>query len=305
MVTEEHALLELLTHLKSHGYQFTCVTPATHERVLARPDNGERSLRDIFGWNRTFKVDDLAPDLLNLLHRANCIQESGEHLRSSIRVASVSGHLFLHSSYPTSSPDAVFLGPDTYRFIKFVRERLPASEGPRRIVDMGAGSGAAGILTAKREPSARTTLLDINPAAAQLARVNAKFAQVETEIIVSDELAPHCDVVIANPPFLKDAFHRTYRDGGSMFGGQVALQWVKQALTALVPGGKMLLYTGAAFIRGQSPLLDHVVSLCSAANAKLLVEEIDPDIFGEELSTPDYCQVERIAAVGISIESAA
>jgi hypothetical protein len=32
--------------------------------------------------------------------------------------------------------------------------------------------------------------------------------------------------------------------------------------------------------------------------------EIDPDIFGEELDSPGYEQVERIAAVGAVIEKA-
>jgi release factor glutamine methyltransferase len=302
MVTDEDALLDLLRELQSRDYQFTCVTPATHERVLANPSGGEPSLQDIFGWNRSFTADQLAPELLSLLDRANCVERSEERLRSQVRVASLAKHLFLHSSFPTSSADAVFFGPDTYRFVRFVRSHLGTLDEAQWLVDMGAGSGAGGIAVAALLPSARVSLVDINPAAAQLARVNAGFAGLDAEFLLSDNIPTGCDAVIANPPYMMDASHRTYRDGGGMLGGEVACQWVSQALRALVPGGTMLLYTGAAFTRGRAPLLETIASLCSAANAELGFEELDPDVFGDELVKDSYRGVERIAAVGISIE---
>ena len=69
MVTDEDALLDLLNQLKAHDYEFTCVTPATHARVLARPFDEPPSLRDVFGWNRPFAPADL-PALRAPLERA-------------------------------------------------------------------------------------------------------------------------------------------------------------------------------------------------------------------------------------------
>src|SRR5215212_6257343 len=106
-------------------------------------------------------ADQLAPHLLCLLHRAKCIKEADQQLRSLVRIASLDEYLFLHSSYPTGSADAVFLGPDTYRFIRFVSANLPELD-PGWIVDMGAGSGAGGIIAGAQIPSARVTLVDIN-----------------------------------------------------------------------------------------------------------------------------------------------
>ena len=59
----------------------------------------------------------------------------------------------------------------------------------------------------------------------------------------------------------------------------------------------MLLYTGAAFTGGRAPLLDALREL----DASVSVEEIDPDVFGEELEQPAYAEVERIAAIGAVI----
>jgi hypothetical protein len=63
----------------------------------------------------------------------------------------------------------------------------------------------------------------------------------------------------------------------------------------------MLLYTGAAFLDGRSPLLVALKSDCNAAGAQITIEEIDPDVFGEELQREEYRDVERIAAVGVRV----
>ena len=63
----------------------------------------------------------------------------------------------------------------------------------------------------------------------------------------------------------------------------------------------MLLYTGASVVDGAPPLLQSIESLCSRANAAMRAEEIDPEVFGEELESADYREVERIAVFGIQI----
>jgi len=301
VVTREDALLALLGELRSRNYRFTCVTPATHQRVIARRLQREPNLRDIFGWNRPFGPDQLAPEILVVLEQADCVEQAGGQLRSRVRVASLDDHLFLHSSYPTDSAEAVFFGPDTYRFVSFIRAHSHDLRSAGQIVDMGAGSGAGGIVAASLAPSARMELIDINPAAAELAGVNVTFAGVAAEVALSDTVPAGCDVVIANPPYMIDLDHRAYRDGGSIFGGEVALRWVTQALEALAPDGTMLLYTGAAIIDGRSPLCDRLHSLSGQGKADIRIEEIDPDVFGEELDSPVYRDVERIAALGIRI----
>lgn len=297
----DDALVELLHQLVDRQYHFTCVTPATHARVLSRPAPDEPGLRDIFGWNRHFLAAQLEPELLRLLERSGCVEKTGDQLRSRVRVASLGGRLFLHSSYPTSSDDSVFLGPDTYRFVRFVLAQRQELERAAWLVDMGAGSGAGGILAGAAAAIARVTLVDINPAAARLARINAIAAGAEASVLVSDQIPRGCDLVIANPPYMMDISHRTYRDGGAMFGGELASRWAKEALESLGPAGTMLLYTGAAVRRGRLPLVECLQNLCTKADATLDVEEIDPDVFGEELENPAYGEIERIAALGIRI----
>jgi methylase of polypeptide subunit release factors len=293
-------LCALLQRLKAEGYRFVAVTPATHARVIARPLDHAPTLRDVFGWNRPFAESDVAPAQLALMREADIVEATPEGLRSTLRVASLGEDLFLHSAFPTDEQDAVFFGPDTYRFVRFAEAHVGRLK-PRRIVDMGAGGGAGGIALSQYAPGARITLVDRNPAALALAAVNARAAGVEVEFLEGGECPPGADPIIANPPYMMDTAGRSYRDGGELLGGKVALEWAEDALRKLAPGGTMLLYTGAAFQAGEAPLLLALEKACGKAGASISVEELDPDVFGEELDHAAYAQVERIAAVGIVI----
>ncbi|HWI87659.1 MAG TPA: class I SAM-dependent methyltransferase [Sphingomicrobium sp.] len=300
-MSDDEALVALLRLLKAADYRFTAVTPATHARVLQHPCSSP-DLRDIFGWNRWFAESDLDPQLSRCLERSRMLEQRDGRLRSMVRVASLGGDLFLHSAYPTVAADTVFFGPDTYRFARFLCERVSRLAAPPKwIVDMGAGSGAGAILAANRVPGARITAVDVNPQTLRFTRINAEAAGVDVERVHSSVMPAGADLVIANPPYIMDAPARTYRHGGELLGGQVALEWVNQALRNLRPGGTMLLYTGAAVVGGRSPLIEALQCACMDAGAELELQETDPDVFGEELDEPAYGEVERIALISAAI----
>ena len=141
-------------------------------------------------------------------------------------------------------------------------------------------------------------MVDGNAAALDLTAVNANVAGVSAETLLSREMPAGADLVIGNPPYMMDFAGRSYRDGGDLLGGGVALDWARQALAKLAAGGVMLLYTGAAFADGRAPLIDALEALCEDSGASIEIEQIDPDVFGEELDQPGYDEVERIAAIG-------
>lgn len=300
-MTADAALLELLRLLKQADYQFTAVTPATHERVLVR-ERDASGLRDIFGWNRRFAEADIDARMHQCLIDSDMVERDGDKLRSKLRVASLGSDLFLHSAFPTTSHDAVFFGPDTYRFARLLRERMPfLTTAPASIVDMGTGCGAGAITAARLFADARITAVDINPAALRLAAINAAAAEMRIETLCAAEVLERTDLVIANPPYIMDANGRAYRDGGELLGGQVALNWTKQALGALSSGGTMLLYTGASVSKGEVPLVTALQETCASTSAEIEIEEEDPDVFGEELEQPAYADVERIAVIWATI----
>jgi hypothetical protein len=97
---------------------------------------------------------------------------------------------------------------------------------------------------------------------------------------------------------------RAYRHGGDMHGARLSLDWTLEAAERLVPGGRMLLYTGVAIVDGRDHFREALTRELKGLGCVFLYEEIDPDVFGEELDEPQYRDVERIAAVGAVITKA-
>ncbi len=297
------ALVDLLQALAERGYRFVPPTPETHRRVLSRaPKARAKDLRDVFGWSLPFSEGTLEPEIIARMGAAGVLRRQGQRSKSGVRVASLGPNLFLHSAYPADD-GAVFFGPDTYRFVDFLIRELGDGWRPRRVLDFGAGSGAGGIAVAQICHPERLVLADVNPAALRLAAANGRFAGVTAEVRLWDDLqrveGPF-DLVIANPPFIADGGH-TYRNGRGMHGAELSLQWIRAGSDLLADDGRLLVYTGAAICGGRDALREALEQSFADGPFDLSYREIDPDIFGEELSRPAYRDVERIAAVGIGV----
>ncbi|MEO7730707.1 MAG: class I SAM-dependent methyltransferase, partial [Kofleriaceae bacterium] len=237
---EDRALCQLGEHLRATGYRFITPTPATHQRVNARAEHAETTtIEGALGWSRPFREAALPPALVALLSEAGVLQRDADHRRSTVRFSTIdhdSGSgadgnpdhadaaLYLHSAYPTLASDAVFFGPDTYRFVAHLRQHLRPA---KRLVDIGAGTGAGALSVLDR--CAQIVLADINPRALRYARINATLARCADRVatVESDVLAGvhgELDAVIANPPYLADRQARTYRDGGGALGLDLSLR---------------------------------------------------------------------------------
>ena len=132
----------------------------------------------------------------------------------------------------------------------------PARSGDR-VVDLGAGIGAAGLAVAKRVAGIKLVLVEIDKGLAELARANASANAIAAETLVLDVtsgaesfasagLAPDSvDVVLTNPPFNDASRHRASPDNARAMAHVAAAEtlegWIHAARRILKPGGNLVM----------------------------------------------------------------
>ena len=298
------ALIALGKFLQSKDYQFTTITPASHHRVIGRDHSYEaKTLPDIFGWNYCFQRHQFK-EVEDMLAEAGELERRGELFRSKVRFSTLADQLYIHSAFPTDAADAVFFGPDTYRFARVIQHHFPDGKNcPTRIIDLGCGSGAGGIYAASLVSGERpdVLLVDISEKALRYSGVNCILngAQQTTTLVHSDlfaSISGTADLIISNPPYLVDPGARAYRHGGAN-GFDLSIRIAEEGLDHLKPGGRLILYTGAPVVGGTDQFLSTLSHLFAAKSQPFFYEEIDPDVFGEELDNAAYRHADRIAAV--------
>ncbi len=301
-------LLEIGRRLQRDGYRFIAPTPLTYQTVLVRRGEPD-SPRDIFGWNRPFDMTAAPADYRALLQEGDLVAplEDGR-ARCRVRFSTLDDLLLAHSGFPTTQPDAVFFGPDTYRFARELK-RIAAIDpafAPRSVVDVGAGTGAGGFVATKLFPGLKTAVLgDINPQALAFSALNAQLNDIAIaeprESDVLGAVTGEIDLIISNPPYLVDASQRAYRHGGGRWGCELALRILEQGLAHLAPKGRLMIYTGSPIVRGEDMFLRAARPLLSDRTKRYQYEEIDPDVFGEELEAAPYDVADRIATVALHV----
>lgn len=111
----------------------------------------------------------------------------------------------------TLAPGRVFSPrPATERLVRTALGLI--GDGPKRVADVGTGSGAIAVTLAVANPQIEVWAVDTNHHAVELARDNARRHGVDERVHVleGDLLDPvpwPVDVVVANLPYLPDSIH--------------------------------------------------------------------------------------------------
>ena len=301
------ALADIGRYLQHQNYQFVTVTPQTHQYYLQRHQTGEaKDLRDVFGWCLPFSDTLLDPELQQLMQQAEVLKACGDGWRSRVRWSTLGDALFVHSAYPTDNSDAVFFGPDTYRFTRAIERHLQRqTDSIHSAVDIGCGSGAGAVFVGLHLPDADVTAVDINPQSIDCTRVNAELAGASNIRAYASNLLDSVDgsfdLIVANPPYMQDPSARAYRHGGGTLGTGLSLKIIDAAMQRLTAGGSLVLYTGVAVVAGEDLFLSELKHRLQAHDYQWEYHEVDPDVFAEELLNEDYGEVERIAAVVLTL----
>ncbi len=123
--------------------------------------------------------------------------------------------------------------PETEELTRWVlsdaTERSNPSGGrPLRILDIGTGSGCIAIALAKNLPEAAVYGLEVSTEALEVARENARLnhvqiSWVQEDILNLERLQPRFDIIVSNPPYVRDSERSGIRDNVKGFEPAQAL----------------------------------------------------------------------------------
>jgi release factor glutamine methyltransferase len=170
------------------------------------------------------------------------------------------------------SPSVLIPRPETECLVEAALALLPdnVSGDARRVLDLGAGSGAIVLALAAERPQHRFFASDRSPDAMHQAKKNAGAARVD--FFCSDWLdalhpsAPPFHLIVSNPPYIPSADIaglqvevRKHEPRLALDGGRDGLSAIRRiihgATDRLVPGGHLLLEIGS----DQGPAAERII----------------------------------------------
>ena len=195
------------------------------------------------------------------------------------------------------TPDVLIPRPETEHLVQTVLSILAARPGPRRVLDIGTGSGAVALALAAERADLEVWATDVSAAALRVARANAQRHGVAGRVHLGegDLFAPvrgrdgFFDVLASNPPYVpRGAMARLPREvrdwepAAALDGGADGMDCyrriAREGARYLRPGGTMALEVGAGLAPGVRGLFR------------------DGAGFGEMRTVRDYAGRDRVVA---------
>ena len=192
------------------------------------------------------------------------------------------------------SPATLIPRPDTETLVEAV---LESGLQPRTMLDLGTGTGCLLLAVLHEFPAAFGIGVDINPAAAALARHNAQSLGLSARAAFlagswAESLSQKFDLVLSNPPYIEHGHLATlmpevqnHEPGTALDGGADGLTAYRAIIAdlprILAPGGLAMLELGA----GQA------ISVAALAAAAGFSCTLRPDLAGiERAASLRFCK---------------
>ncbi len=127
-----------------------------------------------------------------------------------VPVAYIIGHKEFYSRRFQVNPNVLIPRPESEQLIGMLKQLLPATAAlpgltPKRLVDIGTGSGCLGITIKLEFPELDVSLTDTSRHALTVAKKNVSLLDADIETFVSDLLSDYPyspDIVVANLPYV-------------------------------------------------------------------------------------------------------
>jgi release factor glutamine methyltransferase len=242
------------------------ISAARARLVAAGIDSGEAGrdagllARHVLGWDRAnLLAHDDEPATAEFIDRFDPLIERRARREP---VAYIRGTQEFWNREFIVTPAVLIPRPETELIIEELLTRLPAGAPamPRRIADIGTGSGCLAVTAAAERPYIEVTATDISESALRVAHENAGRYGVSDRIAFRESAylsgtQGKFDFILSNPPYVTEREYqglapevREYEPASALVAGEDGFRDIQQivdlATFYLTPGGTMLIEIG-------------------------------------------------------------
>ncbi|NLP56671.1 peptide chain release factor N(5)-glutamine methyltransferase [Lutibacter sp. B1] len=153
----------------------------------------------------------LQPNLEFSKNEFDFFQEALSKLKKEIPIQYILGETEFFGLKLKVNNKVLIPRPETEELIEWVlkNSKLKTQNSKLNILDIGTGSGCIAISLAKNLPNAEVYAIDISSEAIKIAQKNAKINKVsvnfiETDILKIEELQYTFDIIVSNPPYVRE-----------------------------------------------------------------------------------------------------
>jgi len=134
-----------------------------------------------------------------------------EQLKKEVPIQYLLGKTNFYGLYFEVNDNVLIPRPETEELVEWIiKENKNIDKSKNiKILDIGTGSGCIAITLAKNLPNAEVYAIDVSKKALETAKRNAINNNVEVtfifqDILVTDELKSKFDVIVSNPPYVRN-----------------------------------------------------------------------------------------------------
>lgn len=180
--------------------------------------------------------------------------------------------------------------PETEELVEWILNNSEFRIQNLELLDIGTGSGCIAIWIAKNLPNSKISALDISEEALKMARQNADINKVDitffqTDILKSKTLPKQYDVIVSNPPYVRELEKKQMQQNVLNYEPNAAL-YVKdedpllfyRAISQLAKD--YLKPNGNLFFEINEYLAEEMISLLKSEGFQNI--EVKKDIFGKD-----------------------
>ncbi|REE82201.1 release factor glutamine methyltransferase [Lutibacter oceani] len=150
----------------------------------------------------------LQPDFNIDKNELDFLQKALLNLKKQIPIQYIIGETEFYGLPFIVNKNVLIPRPETEELVSWILTSTPLSD-QIKILDIGTGSGCIPISLAKNLPNAEIYALDISKEALKIAKKNALKNNVtihfiEADILTLNELPQYFDIIISNPPYVRE-----------------------------------------------------------------------------------------------------